>query len=278
MLHTMFNLEQSITDWRQQMLAAGIKTPVPMEELESHLREEIGRQMNSGLSEQNAFEISVRRIGRPEILESEFKKNESTAMKKIGIFSILTGAVIILRILTEHFGTAHSSQNEQRAWIITGGAITFFGLCSAFIYFESGDGRNVRLWKVIGIAYSTFAIWLSALPIVLFLTVPKFSVAVGVSGRILVFMALAVSILSVFGWKKCREILPAIHSQRTRTIVGIAGCFLGLGCVALCFLMKTLHFSIGIILLTWALAMTSVLGGVGYGLEKAAQERGVINS
>ena len=274
----MFNLEQSIAEWRQQMLAAGFKTPVPLEELETHLCEEVGRQMKSGLSEQNAFEISVRRIGRPEILESEFKKNESTAMKKTGVFAIFTGTVIILRILTEHFGAAHSSQNEQRAWLIAGGAITFFGLCSAFIYFESGDGRNVRLWKVIGIAYSTFAIWLSALPIILFLTVPKFSVAVGVSGRILVFMALAVSILSVFGWKKCREILPAIRSQRTRTIVGIAGCLLGLGCVALCFFMQTLHFSIGIILLTWALAMASVLGGVGYGLEKAAQERGVINS
>ncbi len=274
----MFNLEKSIVDWRRQMLAAGIKTPVPLEELEIHLREEIERQMKSGLSEQKACEVSLLRFGRPEILESEFKKNESTAMKKIGIFTIFIGVVIILRILTGHFSAAHSSQNEQRAWLIAGGAITFFGLCSAFIYFESGDGRNVRLWKVIGIAYSTFAIWLSALPIILFLTVPKFSVAVGVSGRILVFMALAVSILSVFGWEKCRKILPAVRSQRTRTIVGIAGCLLGLGCVALCFLMQTLHFSIGIILLTWALAMASVFGGVGYGLEKAAQERGVINS
>lgn len=274
----MFSLEQAITNWREQMLAAGIETPVPLEELETHLREEIERQMKSGLSEQKACEVSLLRFGRPEILGSEFKKNESTAMKKIGIFATLTGAVIILRILTEHFSAVHSSQKEQRAWLIAGGAITFFGLCSAFIYFESGDGRNVRLWKVIGIAYSTLAIWLSALPIILFLTVPKFSVAVGVSGRILVFMALVVSILSVFGWKKSREILPAIRSQRTRTIVGIAGCFLGLGCVALCFLMKTLHFSIGIILLTWTLAMASVLGGVGYGLEKAAQERGVINS
>ena len=53
----MFDLEQSIADWRQQMLAAGIKTPVPLEELEIHLREEIERQMKSGLNEQDAFEI-----------------------------------------------------------------------------------------------------------------------------------------------------------------------------------------------------------------------------
>ena len=273
MLPTMFNLEQLIAEWRRQMLAAGIKTPVPMDELEIHLRDEIGRQMKSGLSGQKAFEISIQRIGQPKMLKSEFKKNESTAMKKIGIFAIFIGAIIILRILTEHFGAAHSSQNEQRAWLIAGGAIIFFGLCSAFIYFESGDSRNVRLWKIIGIAYSTFAVWLSALPVILFLTVPKFSAAVGVTGRILVFTALAVSILSVFGWRKCRKILPVVRNQRTRTMVGIAGCFLGLVCVALCFFMTPLHFSIGIILLTWTLAMASVLGGVGYGLEKAAQER-----
>ena len=51
----MFDLEQSIAEWRQQMLAAGIKTPVPLEELEIHLREEIERQMKSGLNEQTGF-------------------------------------------------------------------------------------------------------------------------------------------------------------------------------------------------------------------------------
>ena len=70
----MFSLEQTISEWRQQMLAAGIKSPVPLEELEIHLREEIERQMKSGLPKQEAFEISARRIGRPETLRSEFMK------------------------------------------------------------------------------------------------------------------------------------------------------------------------------------------------------------
>jgi hypothetical protein len=37
----MFNLEQAISEWRRQMIAVGIKTPVPLEELESHLREDV---------------------------------------------------------------------------------------------------------------------------------------------------------------------------------------------------------------------------------------------
>lgn len=72
----MFNLEQEISAWRKQMLAAGIKAPVPLEELEIHLREEIERQMKSGLSEQTAFEISVQWIGQANMLKSEFGKNE----------------------------------------------------------------------------------------------------------------------------------------------------------------------------------------------------------
>jgi len=70
----MFNLEEKISEWRQQMLAAGIKTPVPLEELESHLREEIEQQMKSGLNEQEIFNSAVQKIGQAIALKAEFKK------------------------------------------------------------------------------------------------------------------------------------------------------------------------------------------------------------
>jgi hypothetical protein len=74
----MFNLEQSIAAWRQQMLAAGIKTPVPLEELEGHLREDIERQMKSGLNAQRAFENAIQHIGKANMLKSEFAKVDAT--------------------------------------------------------------------------------------------------------------------------------------------------------------------------------------------------------
>ena len=70
----MFSLEQSIADWRRQMLAAGIKTPGPLEELEIHLREEIEQQMKSGLNEQEIFNSAVQKIGQAGLLKTEFKK------------------------------------------------------------------------------------------------------------------------------------------------------------------------------------------------------------
>ena len=70
----MFDLEQSIAEWRKHMLAAGIKTPVPLEELEIHLRDNIAQQMQSGLSAQQALGIAVKKIGQAPELNMEFKK------------------------------------------------------------------------------------------------------------------------------------------------------------------------------------------------------------
>ncbi len=100
----MFNLEQAILDWQRQMLAAGIQTPVPLEELESHLRDEIEQQRKSGLSAQPAFEAAVGQIGPARALKNEFKKGERTFMKKTllvlaGIFGVLFGTGFILPAL-----------------------------------------------------------------------------------------------------------------------------------------------------------------------------------
>ena len=60
----MFNLNEEIAEWRRQMLAAGIETPVPLNELESHLREDVEQQMRSGLAELGVrYEIAERVIG-----------------------------------------------------------------------------------------------------------------------------------------------------------------------------------------------------------------------
>ena len=70
----MFDLEQSIMEWRQAMIRKGIGSPVPLEELESHLREDVEQQIQAGTSEQRAFETTVARIGRGEQLEIEFAR------------------------------------------------------------------------------------------------------------------------------------------------------------------------------------------------------------
>ncbi len=102
----MFDLEKAIADWRKQMLAAGIRAPVPLEELENHLREEIEQRRKTGWEVQHAFENSVEHVGKARALNSEFKKNGAASAAEIlmiavcamfvGFITLLGGAAVVL--------------------------------------------------------------------------------------------------------------------------------------------------------------------------------------
>ena len=108
----MFNLEQSIAEWRRQMLAAGIKTPVPLEELESHLREDVEKRVREGSIGQQAFEIAVGRIGQPGPFKTEFKKingpDQAQLRKRagfafalvLGLYSLMISCLLLKNDLT----------------------------------------------------------------------------------------------------------------------------------------------------------------------------------
>jgi len=59
------------------MLAAGVKTPVPLVELESHLRDELERELRLGKSDAEAFEAAVQTIGPAREVQNEFEKFEA---------------------------------------------------------------------------------------------------------------------------------------------------------------------------------------------------------
>jgi hypothetical protein len=93
----MFNLEQAIAVWRRQMLAAGIKTPAPLEELEIHLREEVEQQMRSGTEAQPALEAAIQKIGRAGVLKNEFQKTNLPTVEKNRI-KVIAGGVLTLLV------------------------------------------------------------------------------------------------------------------------------------------------------------------------------------
>ena len=79
----MFNLEENIAAWRQHLLAAGIRTPAPLDELESHLRDDVEQQLRAGLKAQQAFEIAVQRIGQASTLKTEFENARGTMESRL---------------------------------------------------------------------------------------------------------------------------------------------------------------------------------------------------
>src|SRR5258708_36856405 len=80
----MVDLEPSSTEWRRQMLAAGLKTGRRLDELESHLREEISALKSAGASEAVAFEQAVACLGSPHSVYTEFNKIRHIWPLKIG--------------------------------------------------------------------------------------------------------------------------------------------------------------------------------------------------
>jgi hypothetical protein len=135
----MFDLEQSIAEWRQQMLAAGIKSPVVLAELEGHLREEIGRRAELGMNEQMALEISIRHMGQPGKLKSEFIKIERNIMKQIkigaGIISILVGLAFVMPAVAQARNEG-AMVNSEVALMLFGIALTIVGAGLVFRPFK----------------------------------------------------------------------------------------------------------------------------------------------
>jgi hypothetical protein len=91
----MFDLEQSIVEWRRQMRAAGIRSPVVLEELEEHLREEITRQIELGVQSQAAFSKAKEKIGGAESLRRQFKLAHGVGLAKQRKFAGYFYAVLL---------------------------------------------------------------------------------------------------------------------------------------------------------------------------------------
>jgi hypothetical protein len=126
----MFDLENAIVEWRRQMLAAGIRTPVPLEELESHLRDDIEAQMDSGTDAQRAFASASERVGPAAELRGEFQKaNRIETMKRQlrETLIAITLIAILLGFLLPPIAKwkAHQSWNTVDTAIFVSGTILF---------------------------------------------------------------------------------------------------------------------------------------------------------
>jgi hypothetical protein len=161
----MFDLEKSIAEWRKQMLAVGIKTPVPLEELEIHLREEIEQQMQSGFGEEHAFKSAVWKIGQAGLLKTEFKKaggfidwlgeNKSARINRVlGLLWLAYCSWMLLLIATCIPASVHAPSFSGAASVLssafvvlTGGYIYLCGVIGSIRLFRgvTRDRRLIRL-------------------------------------------------------------------------------------------------------------------------------------
>jgi hypothetical protein len=70
----MANLEERITQWRRELAESLGGSAEVLEELEGHLRDEVGRLVQAGQPAEHAFDAAVTRLGGPQALAAEFAR------------------------------------------------------------------------------------------------------------------------------------------------------------------------------------------------------------
>jgi hypothetical protein len=181
----MFDLEQSIAGWRRQMLAAGIKTPVPLEELESHLRDEIERQAESGLNAAEAFPAAVHKIGAAQGIQSEFRKVE--AIKEDRQWQLVQIMLVVFTGLSPILcASAAFSKHGVASEMTPGQLISILATATSLPLLAWGGRLSYRLFPVIQTKRAREAIHLAYLLPVIFwwigflrLILPRYDFTVG---------------------------------------------------------------------------------------------------
>jgi len=130
----MFNLEEAISQWRQQMAGGGLMSFEALDELEEHLRDDFARRQATSQDPAEAFTAALEQLGSTTVLNAEYQKiNSDHPMKPIvkilfGLGILLTGASVVLPALAkmqEHFGIP-----MELIWGLMGGTVVATsGIC-----------------------------------------------------------------------------------------------------------------------------------------------------
>lgn len=147
------------------MLAAGIKMPVPLEELESHLRDEIERQMKSGLKEQDAFNFAAHKFGECNNLKREFSKvegyrrrlhpNNPVSLKILAIWYVIMGlnSAAVMPYFFLH-----------RFWVGDLVCDVFVVIFSLQVLIGAGLLRRQKNWRIVALIWPAIALFCFVCP------------------------------------------------------------------------------------------------------------------
>lgn len=107
-------LEQLIAEWRASMNASSHASRETLDELENHLREEVEKLLRSGLSETEAFQRAVAKLGSPATLAGEFEKLRGASwlpVKLVAGIGIAGALVLFIMIIPSLAG-------QQWSWLL----------------------------------------------------------------------------------------------------------------------------------------------------------------
>jgi hypothetical protein len=122
----MFDLNQQIAQWRQSLGQSESIVRSDLDELESHLRDQIDHLALSGLTSEEAFFVACRRIGNMKTLPAEFAKVNGSSIFRRRLQWMLIGILAYLLV----FNLSHLA---SFAGVIVANGAGYHGYMSGWI-------------------------------------------------------------------------------------------------------------------------------------------------
>lgn len=160
-----FSLNQNITVWKSKLLKSSGLTNDNVEELESHLLDEIQSLQKLGLNDEESFLVAAKRMGDNRVLIEEFSKVNRGIVFRRKIIPYLKGVLSFIAFLaiaelmvniTVLFGQFLNFNETQLKWF-TIGLFCFLGI-SPFLGYVLFKRGKFKLSNTANIPYLVYGI------------------------------------------------------------------------------------------------------------------------
>jgi hypothetical protein len=131
----MFDLNEQINKWRRKLSQSDTLQKSDVDELESHLREEIERLTAVKLSDQEAFYVARHRLGDTDSLAAEFAKVNTSILWRKRLFWMVAG--LLSYLVAIHITRFASACLVVLAWFagVRGHSLGFVDVAAQMVLF-----------------------------------------------------------------------------------------------------------------------------------------------
>lgn len=228
----MFDLELNIRSWSDHLRARGNFKETDIIELENHLRDEMEDLIKTGLAEDEAFLISVKRLGNVSLISQEYSKVNSENLWKhlfsdpidsdssyqnrrniilVIIFSLLAGTLVKV---PEIFGI-HLNDPASQSFYFRNLALFILPFISAFFMI-----KNKLSWKITASIMGIFCFTAIAINIYPYFNLKNTELLTGIHVPIFLWLITGVSYMGE-KWRNSRSRMDFIRFTGESVIYGV---------------------------------------------------------
>jgi hypothetical protein len=172
----MFDLKTQIEEWRRTVAAHLGDRPDVLDELETHLRDDIERRVRAGAPPEEAWEQARVQLGEPRVLSAEFAKVAGRAWlpARIAAIAVIATALVVAALEVASVGRG------RIGWLlamhkvaVTAGYVTVFAVGGLSVWSLLAravgwwDGRRARAFRSAVLMLGTAGLPLTAIGVVL---------------------------------------------------------------------------------------------------------------